>query len=224
MDTKHFPYSRFSDIRIKSSEPMSYAYFNAHVARLCSNLSAMDASYTLQKATYTQWGVVRFATVDDIISESGDRTAVMTNKTLNEAFEKLRSDNRRDALTKGKISFSKNYEIVSGEFIVGTGEKVAKRITDCPDRVVYANVSFVPLGYASSTFHTARVDSVPASSFEKGVESSGIVNFVDWGRPEGYREFHVYYHRYGYVICDNGGYDESQRQIKVVWTLFVRKS
>jgi hypothetical protein len=50
-----------------------------------------------------------------------------------------------------------------------------------------------------------------------------MVNFVGWGKPDGYSEFHVYYHKSGYVICDNGRYDDAQRQIKVTWTLFMRK-
>lgn len=223
IDSSKFPYSRFSEIRIKSSEPMSYAYFNSHVIRLCSNLYSMDESLTLQKATYTQWGTVKFATVDDIIGENGDKDAVLTNSALNSAFEKMRSENMKSLLNSGKMNFTKNYEFVNGEFIVGSGEKIAKNITDAPDRVVYANVTFVPLGYDSSMFRTARVDIAPASSFENDVSSTGIINFVDWGRPDGYREFHVYYHKSGYIICDNGKYDDSQRQIKVKWTLFMRK-
>ena len=223
VDSKSFPYSSFSDIRIKSSEPMSYAYFNSHIIRLCSNLESLDGSFTLQRATYTQWGTVKFATVDDIIGENGNKDAVMTNKTLNEAMSRLRSDNIRCLSTFGNLNFTKNYEFISGEFIVGTGENIAKKITDSPDRVVYANISFIPIGYDSSMFRTARVDSVPMSSYESGVETSGVINFVDWGKPESYREFHVYYHRSGYVICNNGQYDESQKQIKVVWTLFMRK-
>lgn len=218
-----FPYSRFSEVKVKSSEPMSYAYFNSHILRLCSNLESMDTSFTLQKATYSQWGTVKFATVDDILSESGNKETVMTNKTLNDAFSEMRSSNIRKMMTRGSLDFTKNYEFVRGEFIVGTGEKIARRITDSPDRVVFANVTFVPLGYESSMFATARVDSAPLSAYQNGVSSSGIVNFVDWGRPEGYREFHVYYHKSGYVICDNGKYADSQKQIKVVWTLFMRK-
>ena len=94
------PYGRFSEIRIRSSEPMSYAYFNSHVMKLCANLESMDASFTLQKAGYTQWGTVRFATVDDILSEGGDRTAVMTNRTLNDAMARMREENRRTLMTK----------------------------------------------------------------------------------------------------------------------------
>ena len=217
------PYDRFSEMRIRSSEPMSYAYFNSHIMRLCANLDSMDASFTLQKAGYAQWGTVRFATVDDIISENGDRTAVMTNRTLNEAMGKMREENMRGLMTKGILNFTKNYEFVRGEFIVGTGERVARMVTDSPDRVVYANVTFMPLGYESSMFRTARVDSAPVSAYENSVSSSGTINFVDWGAPEGYHEFHVYYHRSGYVVCDNGRYDESQKQIKVIWTLFMRK-
>lgn len=223
IDSSKFPYSRFSDIRIKSSEPMSYAYFNSHVIRLCSNLYSMDESITLQKATYTQWGTVKFATVDDIIGEYGDKDSVLTNSALNSAFDKMRSENMKLILNSGKLNFTKNYEFVSGEFIVGSGEKIAKNITDSPDRVVYANVTFMPLGYESSMFRTARVDSAPVTSYENSVKSAGIVNFVNWGKPEGYREFHVYYHKSGYIICDNGKYDDSQRQIKVKWTLFMRK-
>ena len=222
-DSRSFPYSRFSDIRIKSSEPMSYAYFNSHVMRLCSNLDSLGESFTLQKATYTQWGTVKFATVDDIISESGNKDSVMTNRILNAAMEELRIRNMRDFMTKGKLNFTKNYEFLNGEFIVGVNEKIAKRITDSPDRVVYANVSFVLLGFDAVPFRTARVDSAPLSSYENGVKSSGIINFVDWKKPDTYREFHVYYHKNGYVICDNGKYDDSQKQIKVVWTLFMRK-
>lgn len=222
-DSGKFPYSKFSDIRIKSSEPMSYAYFNSHVMRLCSNLESLGESFTLQRATYTQWGTVKFADIDDIISDDGNKDSVFTNKTLNDAMNVLRSRNMRGYMTTGKLDFTKNYEFVGGEFIVGTGEKIAKRITDSPDRVVYANVAFVPLGYESSQFSTARVDSVAASSYENGVKSSGVINFVDWGKPSEYREFHVYYHKSGYVICDNGKYDDSQKQIKVIWTLFMRK-
>lgn len=223
MNKFNFPYSRFSDIRIKSSEPMSYAYFNSHVMRLCSNFDSLDTSYTLQKATYAQWGTVRFATVDDILKESGDKDTVITNAVLNDAMEKLRSSNRHLMMTKGTLDFTKNYEFVTGEFILGINEKLAKKVTDYPDRVVYANVSFVPLGYGSAPFHTARIDSAPLSSYENGVKSSGIVNFVDWNKPDTYREFHIYYHKSGYIICDNGKYDESQRQLKVVWTLLMRK-
>lgn len=223
IDSSSFPYKRFSEIRIKSSEPMSYAYFNSHVMRLCSNLDSMDESFTLQKASYTQWGTVKFATVDDILNDDGDREAVMTNKVLNDAMSRLRSENMKSLMTLGKLNFTKNYEFLSGEFIVGIGEKIAKRITDSPDRVVYANVTFVPLGYDSSVFRTAKVDTAVPSSYENDVESSGVINFVNWGKPENYTEFHVYYHKSGYVICDNGKYDESQRQIKVIWSLFMRK-
>lgn len=223
MTTLDFPYRRFSDIRIKSSEPMSYAYFNSHVMRLCANLSALDLSHTLQKATYTQWGTVRFATVDDIISESGNKESVLTNAVVNEAMDKLRSDNMLSLMTRGKLDFTKSYEFVTGEFILGVNEKIAKKITDYPDRVVYANVSFTPLGYGLAPFHTARLDSAPLSAYENDVKSSGIVNFVDWGKPENYKEFHIYYHKSGYVICDNGKYDDSQKQLKVTWTLLMRK-
>lgn len=218
-----FPYSRFSEIRIHSSEPMSYAFFNSHVARLCSNMDAMDSSFTLQKATYTQWGTVKFATVSDIVSENGNKDTVVTNATLNDAFSKMRSDNIREFMLKHRLNFTKNYELLNGEFIVGTNERLAKRITTAPDHVVYANVSFIPLGYDSTMFRTARVDTAPLTAYENGVKSTGVVNFVDWGAPETYREFHVYYHKSGYVICNNGKYDESQRQIKVLWTLLMRK-
>ena len=222
-DSSGFPYSRFSEIRIKSSEPMSYAYFNSHIMRLCSNLDSLGDSFTLQRATYSQWGTVKFATVDDILLENGNRDAVMTNATLNAAMEELRQRNMKEYMTRGRLDFTKNYEFLHGEFLVGVGEKIAKRITDSPDRVVYANVTFVPLGFDGEPFRTARVDSAPASSYEHGVKSAGIINFTDWNKPTTYREFHVYYHSSGYVICDNGKYDDSQRQIKVVWTLLMRK-
>ena len=202
---------------------MSYAYFNSHVMRLCANLESMDGSFTLQKATYSQWGTVKFATVEDILSDNGDKDAVLTNKTLNDAMGTLRSDNMRKLTMLGKMDFTKNYEFTRGEFVVGTDERVAKRITDSPDRVVYANVTFVPLGYESAPFSTTRVDSAPLSSYESDVESSGVINFVDWGKPENYREFHVYYHNSGYVVCDNGKYNDSQKQIKVVWYPLMRK-
>lgn len=222
-DLRSFPYSRFSEIKIKNSEPMSYAFFNSHVMRLCSNLDSLGDSFTLQKATYSQWGTVKFATVEDILSETGNKDSVVTNKVINSAMDRLFLENTIAYTTKGRLDFTKNYEFLRGEFIVGVNERVAKRITDSPDRVVYANVSFVPIGYDSTPFNTARVDSAPLSSYENGVKSSGVVNFVDWKKPETYREFHVYYHRNGYVICDNGKYDDSQKQIKVVWTIFMRK-
>lgn len=217
-----FPYKRFSEIRIRSSEPMSYAYFNAHIARLYANLRSMDASYTLQKAGYGQWGTVRFATPEDMVG-NGDRTAVMTNAGLNSALDGVRSRNIMDLMVQGRMGFTAGHEFVRGSFTVGTGDKVVKKITDAPERVEHAYVTFVPLGYESSMFRTARVDSTALSAYENGVESSGTVNFVEWGAPEGYREFHVYYHRAGYVVCENGRYDDGQRQIRVEWTLFMRK-
>lgn len=222
MSTK-FPYS-LSELRLKNDEPLNYAYFNAHMLRILADIRSINKSSTLQKATTTQWGVARYATIDDVISEDGDRNAILTNDILNKAIKKLKDDNEKSYKATGLLPLSKNYEWRHGEFMVGLGESIAKKITDFPDMVVYANVYFVPLGYESKPYRTAN--SKPHAEerfFKENLVTCGVINFDDKEMPENYEEFHVYYHKAGYVICRNGRVQDAQKQIRVVWNLLFRK-
>lgn len=218
------PNNSLSDVRIRNDEPLTYAYFNAHMMKLLENIRAINISTTIQKATPSQWGVVRLATVDDLISEDGDKNAVVTNKVILDAISSLNIENKKNYRLTGKLPLSKNYEWSHGEFLVGLGENVAKKITDTPDNVVYSNVYFVPLGYEEKAFRMAN--SKPATEpefFKDNFVSAGVINFDRTETPKNYEEFHVYYHRSGYVICRNGRVQDAQKQIKVVWNLLTRK-
>ena len=218
------PYENLSDLKLKNDEPLTYAYFNVHILRLLQNIQSINKTTTLQKATTTQWGVVRFATVDDIISENGDRNTVISNKVLNEAVETLTKNNQLKYQRTGKLSLSKNYEWVHGEFSVGLGENIAKKITTIPDNVVYANVYFVPLGYENKIFRTATTKkNTDAEYFKNNTKTTGFINFDKISLPTNYEEFHVYYHKAGYIICRNGRIQDDQKQIKVVWNLLLKK-
>ena len=222
--TSRLPNDSLSDVRIRNDEPLTYAYFNTHMLKLLENIRAINISTTIQKATPEQWGVVRLATVDDLISEGGDRNAVVTNKVVLDAISKLNAENKRMYRLSGKLPLSKSYEWSHGEFVVGLGENIARKISDTPDNVVYSNVYFVPLGYEDKAFRMAnsRPDTDPRF-FKENFMSAGVINFDKVEAPANYEEFHVYYHRSGYVICRNGRVQDAQRQIKVVWNLLTRK-
>ncbi len=219
-----FPYPTFSGVKINNNEPMAASYFNAHIVRLMANAKSVDNANTLQKATATQWGLVKMAETKDITSESGNRDAALTNDVLNRAIEELKTQNKISYSTSGKLNFTKNFEFQGGEFNVGSGERVAKKVSSAPERVVYANVYFVPNGFGKTPFYSAKTTTTTSPAFYRNAMSAGIVNFTDWNPPEGYSEFHVYYHTSGYVICENGKYNDSQKSIKVCWSLLVRKN
>ena len=218
-----YPYPDFAQIKIKNGEPMSSAYFNAHVVRLCSNIEALDNDYTLQKASWTQWGLVKFASEDDILSKDGNRETVVTNDCINRAMRRLGSDTRKEYNLTGRLNFSSTHEFQHGEFLVGLNENIARKVTDSPERVEFSQVYFVPVGFEGTTFYTAKSTKTDEESAKTRDTSSGVINFAEWKRPEGYDEFHCYYHRSGYVICRNGKYNDSQRQIRVVYNLFMLK-
>ena len=223
-DTDIFPYKTVSEVKFRNDEPLTYANFNAHIIRLLQNAKALNRAITLQKATDKQWGVVKLATVDDIISDDGDKNAVVTNEVINKTIDHMRVVNDKKFRLTGKIDMSKNYEWQHGEFVVGVNESIAKRITKNADRVVYANIYFVPLGFDNKPFHMANsVKGTDSESFKNNVKNCGVINFDEWQKPKGYEEFHVYYHKSGYVICRNGRLHGSQKQIKVVWNLLMRK-
>lgn len=218
-----FPYPTFSGVKIQNNEPMAASYFNTHVVRLMANAKSVENANTLQKASGVQWGLVKLAETGDISSEGGNRDVALTNDVLNRAIEELRTKNRISYASSGKIDFTKSFEFQTGEFNVGIGEKVARKVTSSPDRVVFANVYFVPAGFEGHPFYLAKTATTTKDAFYANKMSSGIVNFTDWDPPEGYSEFHVYYHSGGYVICENGRYNDAQKSIKVCWTLLVRK-
>jgi len=216
------PYPNLSDISFSNSEPLTYAYFNAHVVRMLENIRSLNRTATLQKASPTQWGVVRIATVDDIISEDGDRTAVLTNDVMNRAISTMRADNLNGYRLDGKLPMSKNYEWVHGEFTVGLNEHVARRISDSPERVMYVNLYFVPLGKENGIY-TARSSKVDSTALSGVVPTDGVINFSDAPKTDGQRRMELYYHRSGYVICRNEPLDDGQRQIRVVYNMLKRK-
>lgn len=219
-----FPYPSFSEIKIRNNEPMAASYFNAHVVRLLSNLKAVEQSHTLQKATYGQWGLVKMAETQDIKSSEGNRETAITNDVLNRAIEELKKQNKISFSASGKLDFTKNYEFQHGEFSVGSGERIAKKVTSTPNKVMFAHVYFIPIGFENHPFYTAKSSKTTDEAYYNNIESSGIINFTDWNAPKEYTEFHVYYHNSGYVICNNGKYNESQKNIKVCWNLFVKKN
>jgi len=219
-----FPYPSFSEIKIRNNEPMTSSYFNSHIVRLMSNVASLKNTHTLQKASFEQWGLIKLAETSDITSTDGDRNAAITNDVLNRAIEELKRKNKISYSSSGKLDFTKNFEFQHGEFNVGSGERIAKKITSTPDRVEFANVYFVPYGFENHPFYSAKTTTAPSSAYYNNIESSGVVNFSDWDIPDGYTEFHVYYHNSGYVICDNGKYNDSQKSIKVCWNLFLRKN
>lgn len=219
-----FPYPSFAGVKIRTNEPMAASYFNSHIVRLLSNVKATENSHTLQKASDKQWGLVKLAETKDITDGSGNRNAALTNDVLNRAMDELRRRNKISFSSSGRLSFTKNFEFQRGEFNVGSEERIAKKITSTPNRVVFAHVYFIPYGFDGHPFYSAKTTTAPSSAFYSNIESSGIVNFADWKAPEGYTEFHVYYHNSGYVICENGKYNDAQKSVKVCWTLLVKKN
>lgn len=218
-----FPYKDFSDIKIKNNEPMASSYFNSHLIRLWSNICALNNTNTLQKATDKQWGIVKFASIDDIINDDGNKNTVVSNKVLNDTIAFLKKQNSHLYMMDNVLNFSKNYHFRKGEFVVGLNESKAVKITNNPELVAFSNISFVPVGFDDIPFFTAK-STQSADTLEQSDISTGMLNFSKTDKPDGYEEFHVYYHKSGYVICKNGSYNNSQNQIRVVWTLFERKT
>lgn len=222
MSKSKLPYPTLSDVRIRNDEPLTYAYFNAHMLRLLADIRAINTSRTIQRATPTQWGVVRFASVDDVVDPDGDRNLVISNKTLNASIERMRSDNAKAYRDTNRIPMSKNYEWRHGEFTVGLGENVARKITDVPESVVYSNVYYIPSGFGETPIRTAATKTgTDPEFFRRGLSTVGRIEFGKVEMPPNYEEFHVYYHRAGYVICRNGKVVDGQRQINVAWNILV---
>lgn len=219
-----FPYPSFSGVKIQNNEPMAASYFNTHIVRLMANAKAIENANTLQKASDTQWGLVKMAETLDITSEYGNRDTALTNDVLNRAIAELKRKNALSYSSSGRLNFTKSFEFQRGEFNVGIGERVAKKVTTTPDRVVYANVYFVPNGFENHPFYSSKSVATDQSAFSDNAMSAGIINFTEWNQPEGYSEFHIYYHDSGWVICENGRYNDSQKSVKVCWTLLVRKN
>ena len=217
-----FPYPDFGKIRIRANEPMASSYLNAHLIRLWADARALEKANTLQKASDIQWGVAKFASVEDIIEKDGTKTAVLTNDVLNRAIDELKKRNLKKFVLNGEMDFSSSYRFRCGEFVMGTGESRAVKVTNNPELVAFADVAFQPLGFDERPFFTARSEKVP-SAVDPGKVSAGTINFAKTADMKGYVPFSLYYHRSGYVICRNGRYNDSQNQIRVRWTLFERK-
>ena len=218
------PYPDFNDIRVQINEPMSAAYFNMHIAKMVANINALTHASPIQRATDTQWGTVKLATTNDILNDNGDKNAVLTNKVLNEIT--LQSREQIDKLYRitNRLTFTKNFEWVHGGFVVGLNEKIAKRVTKNPDRVVFAQVYFIPYGYEDDPFFTANSKKTSIEAWNKQPKSIGVVNFTQKYTPEEYNEFHVYYHKSGFILVDNGQYDDNQTQIKVAYNLLLKNT
>ena len=218
------PYPDFNDIRVQINEPMSAAYFNMHIAKMMANINALKNASPIQHATDTQWGTIKLATVNDILNDNGDKNAVLTNKVLNEVTEETKVKIDKLYQITDRLTFTKNFEWMHGEFVVGLNEKIAKRVTKNPDRVVFAQVYFIPYGYEDMPFFTACSKKTTVEAWNKQPKTIGVVNFTEKYTPKEYDEFHVYYHKSGYILVDNGRYDDSQTQIKVAYNLLIKNT
>lgn len=224
IDYSSMPYRKFSQIRIRNSEPFTSDYLNAHISRLCSNLDSLKDTNTIQKAGYEQWGTVRKATVDDFLNpEEYSGTAVVTNDVVNRVVDTMHSENAEQLFTKGSINLSKHYILKRGSFVVSTGSKIAKRITTDPEGVVFTRLNIVPVGYERKAFYTTKVSKTDEESFKNcNQKNVGVIEFTDSGTPTNYTPFNIYYHQSGYVICNIGNIMETQKQFTVNWMQMLK--
>lgn len=217
------PYRKFSQIRIKNSEPFTSDYLNAHIVRLCANLESLHETNTLQKAGYDQWGTVRKATENDFLNPSIDSgTAVITNDVVNRVICSLRDENAKQLFINSALTISKHCLLKRGSFVVASNTKVAKKITTNPDSVLYTKLNIVPVGYERKPFYTTNVVKTDNESF-KNCESKnvGVIEFESSEQPVNYDLFSIYYHQSGYVICDTGMAMTGYEQFCVNWIQLI---